>query len=120
MKLSLLLYIVKIKLMRRARRDPAFGERLKERNFTLFIGTTDKRRGRYFKFEDGKLTSGRGVPQTWEVALLWKNPNRAFKIMKSGNRGLSQEAVAEGELIIRGSLHHSLWFNEVVRIMMNF
>ena len=120
MKLSLLLYILKRKLTGRIKRDPAFRERLKERDFTLLVKTRDNRHSRFFTFTAGRLVSERGIIENPDVSLIWADEQTAFRIMKSGDRNLSRDAVAEGKLQIVGNLHHSLWFTELVRIMLYF
>ena len=61
MKFSFVLYALLWVLRFTAWRHPAFRERLKERNLTAqFLSQADGR-GRWFRFQDGRIHSGAGV-----------------------------------------------------------
>ncbi|MEA2953985.1 MAG: hypothetical protein QOJ96_3505, partial [Alphaproteobacteria bacterium] len=56
-----------------ARRHPAFRERLKQRNLVAQIKARDEEVGRWFAFQDGNITSGRGFHAKPDVTLFFKN-----------------------------------------------
>ena len=61
LKLRLILFGLSILLKVQAFRHPAFRARLKEKNLTAQFIARDEEIGRWFRFQDGKVTSGAGV-----------------------------------------------------------
>ena len=58
LKLSIILFGLSLLLKFQAWRHPAYRERLKEKNLTGQFIARDEEIGRWFKFEDGRVTSG--------------------------------------------------------------
>src|SRR5262245_51456561 len=56
-----------------ARRHPAFRARVRERNFVAQIKARDEETGRWYAFENGKITSRRGLHSAPDVTLAFKN-----------------------------------------------
>ena len=63
LKLALILFGLSWLLKFQAWRHPAFRARLKEKNLTAQFIARDEEIGRWFKFQDGRITSGSGVLQ---------------------------------------------------------
>ena len=63
LKLAIILFGLSLLLKFQAWRHPAFRERLKEKNLTAQFIARDEEIGRWFKFQDGAVTSGSGVLQ---------------------------------------------------------
>jgi len=120
MKLSLLLYILKRLILKKARRDQDFQALISKRNFVILITTKDGKHSRYFRFHNGELISRKGTYENPDVSLIWDDPTTAFKIMKSGDRSLQQEAIAEGKLKIVGNIHDSLFFSQIAKNLRYF
>ena len=59
-KLSVILFGLSLLLKFQAWRHPAYRARLKEKNLTAQFIARDEEIGRWFKFEDGNITSGCG------------------------------------------------------------
>ncbi|MDP7600792.1 MAG: hypothetical protein QF605_05340, partial [Rhodospirillales bacterium] len=66
---SLMLFGLRLLIWMQALRYQAFRDRLKEKNFTAQMKTKDNSVGRWFKFQDGKVSSGSGVKADADIAL---------------------------------------------------
>ena len=118
MKFAILLYILKIKLNRAARKNPDFRKKLKQRDYTLVIRTADGKHGRFFTFTDGNIVSGRGVHAGSDVEMVWVDAATAFRALAAGDEKAVMQAIWKSDLKIEGNLDHFLWFGEVLKQMM--
>src|SRR3954447_18855130 len=73
LKLAIILFGLSLLLKFQAWRHPAFRERLKEKNLTGQFIARDEEIGRWFKLQDGRITSGSGVLKDADVAVAFKN-----------------------------------------------
>src|SRR5689334_6433492 len=73
LKLSIILLGLSWLLKFQAWRHPAYRERLKEKNLTGQFIARDEEIGRWFKFENGRVTSGSGVLKNADVTVAFKN-----------------------------------------------
>ena len=117
MRLTLLLYILKIKLRRAAKKNPAFKKRLKKRDYTLVIRTADGSRGRFFTFANGEVVSRNGLHTKPDVELVWNNAATAFRALAAGDDKTVMQAMGKSQLRIEGNLDHFFWFGDVVKQM---
>ena len=115
MKLSLLLYALKLKLKFSAWTSSAFRQRLQEKNCVLVIRTADRKHARSFSFSKGKITSKRGTHPEPDTELVWSDPATAFKIMSAGQDLAILEAIGKSQLQIKGNLEFALWFTEIAK-----
>ena len=67
LKLAIILFGLSLLMKFQAWRHPAYRERLKEKNLTAQFIARDEEIGRWFKFADGKVTSGSGVLKDADV-----------------------------------------------------
>ncbi|PKL41234.1 MAG: hypothetical protein CVV44_00965 [Spirochaetae bacterium HGW-Spirochaetae-1] len=118
MKFSFLLYALKIKIQKAAKKSAEFKEHLKEKNFTLVIKTADGKRGRFFTFLNGDVISKKGDDTNANVSLIWKDADSAFKIMASGNNEETMKALQNGILKLEGDAQLALWFTGTIKMMM--
>ena len=79
-KFSLILFGLAQLLKFTAKRHPAFAARLKEKNVTVQMRTADKKTGRWFRFENGKITSRAGIHQKPDVTIAFKNEKIAAEL----------------------------------------
>lgn len=111
MKFTLLLFILYLKLKKAAKKDPEFQEYIKKEKTKVLIKTADSKRGRMFIFDNGKFSSVPGGDQKgFDVAMVWKDADTAFKIMASEDLDKSMEALFEGKLVFEGDDKQALWF----------
>lgn len=118
MRLTLLLYILTVKLRRAAKKNPEFVKKLKKRDYTLVIRTADRRRGRFFTFANGKIFSKRGLHPRPDVELVWVDAATAFRVLASGDDKAVVQAMGKSQLKIEGNLDHFFWFGDVLKLMM--
>lgn len=118
MRFSLLLFILKVKLKRAAKKYPDFKKKLAEKNYTMVIKTEDGKRGRFFTFNNGEIVSRRGDFAGAEIFLIWKDAASAFKVMASGSNKAFMGALQNGTLKIQGDANLALVFTGVVTEMM--
>src|ERR1051325_7610868 len=73
LKLTIILFGLSLLMKFQAWRQPAFRARLKEQNLTGQFIARDEEIGRWFKIEDGKVTSGSGILKDADVTVAFKN-----------------------------------------------
>ncbi len=112
MKFKLLLYILGKKLIKKAGKDADFKKKVSEKNCTVQIKTADNKKGRYYIFNNGTVTSTGGIADNSAVALVWKDAPTAFEAMKSGK---VMEALQNGSLKLEGDGATALWFAGVAK-----
>lgn len=110
MKFSLILWVLGRKLKSRVKKDPAFKQHVKEKNFTLCMRTADGSKGRTFTFQDGEITSNGGVMQDANVSFVWCDAATAAATMTSKDPNANMNALKEAKLKLEGDGALALWF----------
>lgn len=111
MKLTFLLYILYLKLKKAAKKDPEFQDYIKNERTKVLIRTADGKRGRLFVFDKGHFSSVSGADHTgFDVAMVWKDANTAFKVMAAEDLDASNEAAFDGRVVFEGDAAQALWF----------
>jgi hypothetical protein len=118
MKLSLLLFILSLKLKMAARNNKAFQNYIGTIQLKILIKTADNKRGRLFIFNKGKVSSIAGADHPFDAALIWSDPGTAFWVMIKGTDEASFKAAAKGKLTVEGMVYYVQWFNDAVKIIM--
>jgi putative sterol carrier protein len=118
MRLSLILFVLYLKLSRAAKTNKAFQNYISNLQFRFLIKTADGKRGRLFIFYKGKVSTQTGANHKCDAALVWADPNTAFKVMISGSDEASFLAAANGKLKVEGMACFVQWFNDAVKIIM--
>jgi len=114
-RLSLLLYVLKLKLKLTALLRAGFREKLREKDCVLVIRTRDGKQGRSFRFAKGSMTSRRGRHPTPDTELVWNDASTAFRIMAKNQEMALLEAIGKSQLRIEGNLEYALWFTELAK-----
>jgi trimethylamine-N-oxide reductase (cytochrome c) len=100
-----------------ALRYPAFRKRLAERNFTAQIKTWDDSVGRHFTFEDGKVTSARGIHPDPDICLSFKTAKLAASLLLPPINWLDQiNAIKDFNLRMDGPEDLTNWFAQTLMI----
>src|SRR4029078_700483 len=73
LKLALILFGLSLLLKFQAWRHPAYRARLKEKNLTAQFIARDEEIGRWFSFQDGKVSSGSVCLKDADVTVGFKN-----------------------------------------------
>jgi hypothetical protein len=119
MKFTFLLFILYLKLKKAAKKDPEFQEYIKKEKTKVLIKTADGKRGRMFIFDNGKFSSVPGADQKgFDVAMVWKDANTAFKVMASEDLNESSEAAYDGRVVFEGDANQALWFTGATTFIM--
>ena len=118
MRFSFLLFIIKTKMGAALVRKQGFREKAAEKDFTIQIMTADSKRGRWFKFEGGKITSSRGIHSSPDVSLVWSDASTGFNVMASGSNKATMAALQDGRLKLEGNGELAMHFTGVVKAMM--
>lgn len=118
MKLSVLLFLLSLKLRMASRTNRVFQGYIGTIQLKILIKTADNRRGRLFVFDRGSVTSVPGAGHAFDAALVWKDAGTAFRVMLEGTDEASFKAAAEGKLRVEGMAYYIQWFNDAVKIIM--
>ena len=115
MKFQILLYILGRKLKAKLKKDPEFKKRVSEKNCTVQIKTADNSRGRYYTFNNGEITTNKGIAADPTVSLVWENAAIAFEVLSSQDQAKRMEALQSGKLKLEGDGATALWFTETAK-----
>ena len=118
MRLSLILFVLYLKLSRAAKTNKAFQNYIGTMQLRFLIKTADGKWGRLFIFDKGKVSSVKGANHLCDAALVWSDPGTAFKVMISGSDEASFLAAANGKLKVEGMAYYIQWFNDGVKLIM--
>jgi len=116
MKFKLLLFLLSVKLKSASKKNPAFIRYIKDKTLKAQIKTADNSQGRLYIFNKGKVTSDPGVHEA-DFAMVWSEPETAFKVMTSGNEEASLAALTERKLVVEGNYKDFAWFSKALSIM---
>ena len=114
--LTLMLYLLSLKLAWAIRHNTELGEKAAARDFSLLIRTRDGRVGRYFVFCAGQLYSRRGAGKRADLAMVWKDAGVALRTMASHDAGALPAALERGDLVLEGDPSLAPWFGDIVRL----
>jgi hypothetical protein len=116
MRFSLLLFILMLKIKRAVKKYSALRDKVKEKNFTILITTEDGKRGRFFTFSDGVVTSGKGKhAKSSDVSLVWRDAAIGFKVMIVQKDEAFMKAIQKGALKIQGDMNLLPVFMKIVK-----
>ena len=115
LKLSLILLGLSWLLKFQAWRHPKYRARLKEKNLTAQFIARDEEIGRWFQFEDGRITSGSGVRKDADVTVAFKNAAVGAGLLMPPINWLDQiNAQKEFLLTVEGEDGLANWFAQTV------
>jgi hypothetical protein len=117
MRLSLLMYLLSLKLKRAAKSNKTFQNYIGIVQLKILIKTSDGKWGRLFVFDKGKVSSKGGTNHPFDAALVWSDPKTAFKVMLSGSEEATFKAAAEGKIRVEGMAYYIQWFNDGVKLV---
>ena len=111
MRLSFILLGLYILLKYTAWRYSAFAQRLKEQNMSAQIKTWDGKIGRCFTFQDGKVTSKRGINPDADICMSFKTAGLAIELLTPPINWLEQiNALKDFKLKMDGDDGLANWF----------
>jgi len=119
MKLSLLLYVLALKLRSAAKKNPAYRGHLGALQVRVLIKTADGSRGRLFSFDRGRFSTKSGAGHESDVALIWADAATGFRVMTSKDGDADTfRAAAEGKVRVEGMVPYLQWFTDGIKLVM--
>jgi len=115
MQFATILYGLEKVINRTARKNPAFKERLTEKNFTAQIKIIDDSVGRYFTFDKGTVFSRRGLHDNPDICMMFKDAELAVKLCMPPKNHLAMiNAMKNFQIGIQGPDDLVMWFMETL------
>src|SRR3974390_406994 len=98
-------------------RHPKFRARLKERNLVAQIIAKDEQIGRWFKLDNGKITSRRGLHPKPDITLSFKSAALGVELLTPPINWLNQvNAQKDFKLGVEGPEDLTNWFAQTVML----
>ncbi|KUO62903.1 MAG: pyrogallol hydroxytransferase large subunit [Gracilibacter sp. BRH_c7a] len=103
-----------------AKKYPGFAQRLKEKNMVVQIKIMDNSQGRYYVFEEGKVSSKNGIHPQPHVVMAFDNPALAVNLMKINRNQLDFVSAAKDmTMMLMGPDDYCIWFAETLGLIFN-
>ncbi len=119
MKLSLLLYILSLKLKGAAKKNRSYRNHIGIVQARILIRTEDGKQGRLFVFDRGNFSSFSGARHESDAALVWSDPGTAFRVMTSKESEADTfRAAADGKMRVEGMVPYIQWFTDGIALVM--
>lgn len=116
MRFSVMLYGLYIMLKLASHANGAFRKYIHKSKARVLIKTADGSHARMFIFHNGKVSTLSGDREDFDVAMVWKDAQVAYRVMNDKNPDASFNAAAEGKLWVEGMGVYVLWFEEGIRL----
>lgn len=113
MRLSLLLYLLGVKLRWSARLSARFRARLRRVDRLIVIRTADGRYARSYLFRADTVRHRGGVDPEATAEMVWSDAAVAFRTMLAASVIENFSAIGRGDLVINGNLQDALWFSDI-------
>lgn len=101
MLFSMLLSMISFSMGRAVKNNKAIKEMMAIRNLVFVIMTEDGKIGRRFLFKNGKYSSDK-ILKDFNMAMVWKDPDTAFKTLAFGGETGLQDAMNNWNLRLAG------------------
>jgi hypothetical protein len=118
MRLTLLLFILSLKLKSAAKRNKAFQNYIGNVQLNILVRTENKKHGMLFMFDKGRVSSKLGANHPNHAALVWSDSGTAFNVMIKASEEATFEAAAQGKVKVEGMAYYIQWFNDAIKIIM--
>jgi molybdopterin guanine dinucleotide-containing S/N-oxide reductase-like protein len=114
-----LLFTASQLMKQKARTNPSFKARLKEKNFIAQMKVLDNSVGRYFIFHQGKITSRRGIHSKPDICLGFSDAAMGCRLLiPSCDRQKKTDAMKNFRLTLNGPDELTCWFMETLSLML--
>jgi trimethylamine-N-oxide reductase (cytochrome c) len=115
LQFSAILFGLEKMLKRTAKKYPAFAERLREKNLTAQIKIADDSAGRYFIFDNGKISSKSGIHPNPDISMMFKDTKLAVELLMPPRDHLAMiHAMKNFQIGMQGDDELFMWFNETL------
>jgi len=115
MKLSVLLFILSLKMKIANKKNDLFKRRLSTRTGSILIRTANRSVGRLFTFSKGHIFTKTEKSGDADVHMVWKDENTAFKTMTSSDPQALFQAMDKGDVEMVGDLSVAQWFGLLIK-----
>lgn len=117
-KVSLILYGLEKIIRLMTKRYPSFANRLKEKNLIAQLKLRDNSLGRYYIFEDGNVTSKKGIHPNPNVTMSFDTAVRVAHTLKQ-NRNMMEyiSALKSFQIELQGPDELTIWFSETMNMI---
>jgi hypothetical protein len=115
MQLSILLFVLGLKLRMSALISATFRKRLRSKDFVIVIRTGEEGPARTFRIRDGRVRSSSGRDPSADTELVWNDAQTAFRTMLSSDELDPFSAIGQARLRILGDLENALRFMDLAR-----
>lgn len=103
-------------LRRTAKKYPAFGEEMKQRNCVVQIKLKDDSIGRHYAFHNGKVRSQTGIHPKPDVVLIFKDLRTALSFLRpSADQGEILNAAKNFRVMVIGRDELTVWFMQLMQ-----
>ena len=117
---SVILFGLEKILKMTALRTKTFARRLQEKNLIAQIKLRDNSQGRYFIFQDGKVSSQAGIHDNPDIAMIFEDAETAVRLMSPAKTQLEFISAAKHfQIDMQGPDELTLWFAETLNMTMN-
>lgn len=119
MRFWLVLWILGLRLRWLVWRNPAFRERLKDRDIVMQWRTAQGRPARWFHFQQNRVIVRSGLCQSPTISLCFESAGYAFETLKRAgkNQVVILEGMSDGRIRIEGDAKALIWFLTVMRFV---
>ncbi|AVW91084.1 molybdopterin-dependent oxidoreductase [Celeribacter baekdonensis] len=116
--LKSILFMLPKLLKRSARKFPVQAELIKRHNATVQIQTKDGAIGRWYRFENGKLSTKAGVLPEVDLRIIFKDVPTAVRLLTPPvDRGEATHAAKNFHILQIGPDHIAQWFHAMINNM---
>jgi hypothetical protein len=115
MNLSVLLFLLGLKLRMSALISSTFRKQLRNESFVIVIRTAGGGAARTFRIHGGRIRSRSGRDQPADTELVWCDPQTAVRTMLSSDELDSFSAIGKAQLRVLGNLENALRFMDLAK-----
>jgi trimethylamine-N-oxide reductase (cytochrome c) len=115
---SVMLYGLQAIIKRTAKKHDTFRDRLKEHNATFQIKIADDTQGRFFVFQDGRVTSKSGIHPSPDVSIVFRSSEIAVGLLTPPHKQLDMiNAMKNFQIGLEGSEDLAIWFLQTLNMI---
>lgn len=119
MQFAAVLYALEKLLRLTAKRHAGFAGRLKEKNMVAQIKLRDNSQGRYFVFQDGRVSSKAGLHPGPDIVMSFDTAAVAARLMQPNRNMLDFISAAKSfQMEMAGPDELTIWFSETLSMML--
>lgn len=111
MKFRVLLYFIFLRLRWLSKNDARFKEKISDKSMVLVFGAADRSIYRHYRLTEGRVESGRGLPEKYDLSLEFKSAAYGYRMLTQ--KAHAPMSFAKGmnkrEIVLRGKMDNVFW-----------